>query len=68
MWTILVNTTQGDGKIHKQYVHPTVTKFLVKHEHGGRFLYIYEGVKGFVYDGSRVISVLIREHKRSGVQ
>jgi len=47
-----------------EYCHTNVTKFYKI----GNMLHIVEGKKKHIYDGSRIETIQIREHKRSGVQ
>ena len=78
MWSVIIsirakgNELVKAGKFgyvrNKEYVvefcHTSVTKFYKK----GNTLYIMEGKKQHIYDGSRIEMIQIREHKRIGIQ
>ena len=48
----------------KQYMHPSVIRYYQEDD----ILYVEEKSGIFKYDMERVESLLVREHKRSGVQ
>lgn len=76
MWSVMVSI-HGTGITHvgkrrkavnceffKEYMHINVTKMYK--ENG--MLVVMEGKRAFKYDMLRIVSVQIREYKRSGVQ
>jgi hypothetical protein len=48
----------------KEYMHTNVTKMFKE----GGMLIVVEGKRPFKYDMSRIVSIQVREHKRSGIQ
>jgi hypothetical protein len=78
MWSIIITihvmgkvvVKMGKWKFNRkkeyiaEYCHPSATKIYKV----GNRLHVVEGKKEHVYDGDRIESIQIREHKRRGVQ